>query len=296
MGDVGALRTVRDAAGRMSKTAQWWLIPEDDPSFLSYFARHRRNYVRALREAERPWGSLWSWESKSGSRDLARRLGIPTASTLQGPATITDINWDALPETFVVKPTRGSSNTGVYVLKREESAFRDILRGGVLGREDICRAIADAGALGKLSAASIIVEEALLTPEGHGVNDWKCYAFQGEVPVILQMDRSPSGTRLKYYDESWRGLGRSVHRTAIDPTLTGPVSPAMLLDVAKRVSQEIPVPFARIDLYEHQGRVLLGEITPMPGSTQRFRRATDRAMGQAWERAEAKLLAAATAT
>lgn len=284
-------RIARKKLGEAFHSAGWWLEPEPPPSFLTSYKRYRRSYTEALALSGREWGTLWPWETKMGVRSLAESLGLRTPQLLQGPVAIEDLDWEALPATFVVKPDRGSSKKGVYVLRRRRhSLFLDLIRDREVTCEQINEELHGLARIGMISGESIIAEQALLTEKGAVAFDWKCYAFQGEVGVIWQISRQNGSRKSRMLDADWRDLGnvrRGVERSSPLPT---PQHPDAILDAAVRLSCAVPVPFVRVDLYESEGLVYLGEVTPMPGSAQRFSPALDRQMGKAWARAEALLL------
>lgn len=283
-------RRTRALLGARAESMYWRLVDRPKPSFAHKYAVQRQVYLRALERSGIRRGELWGWETKEGHRAIAEELGLATPRILVGPASIDSLEFASLPDCFVLKPVTGGSGNGVFVLRRDGETYLDLVRGGVsVSEAEVKQEIRELDAAGLISGDAILIEEALLHGQGP-VNDWKVYAFQGETPLVLQIERSPGGRRSSYYDGHWRRLGQvrwSADR-AVD--LPRPQNPEDLLEAASRVSKVLPVPFARIDLYEAGGTVYLGEITAIPGSTQRYSKALDLAMGEAWERAEEQLV------
>lgn len=289
------LHTARRKLGSLLSTASWWLHPEPAPSFLTSYKRYRHSYTEALELAGREWGTLWDWETKLGVRGLAESVGIPTPQLLQGPVPVEGLDWSVLPEAFVIKPDRGASKKGVYVLRRtRQSSFHDLIRDREVSIAQIEKEIQSLARDGVISAKRIIAEQALLREEGAIAFDWKCYAFQGEVSVIWQISRKDGSRRSRMLDGGWRDLGNVRRGLEGSSNLPPPDHPEQILDAALRLSRAVPVPFVRVDLYESDGSVFLGELTPMPGSSQRFSRTLDKAMGEAWARAETQLMLRST--
>jgi hypothetical protein len=54
----------------------------------------------------------------------------------------------------------------------------------------------------------------------------------------------------------------------------------------------VPLPFVRVDLYESDSQVFVGELTPFPGTATEHSPRWDGILGAAWERGEAALRAA----
>lgn len=287
------LRSLRQRLGAILHEGAWWIYPEARPSFLASYKRYRRNYFAALAELAEPWGTLWNWETKLGVRALAASQKILTPEIYQGPMEIGGIDWRQLPPTFVIKPDRGAGKAGVYVLRRRSAEnYTDLIRGRAVTEADVMAELRAASDKGEISGSSIIAEAALLR-EGDGIAfDWKCYAFQGEVALIWQISRGAGERHSRFLDSGWRDLGPVRRGLKVTSTLPPPTMPEAILDAASRLSVAVPAPFVRVDLYEHAGKIYLGEMTPMPGSGQRFTRELDLAMGEAWQRAERRLMVA----
>lgn len=293
-GKVSAVRKLEERmrvfGSASASTAAWWLAPHGTPSFMHKYLAFLRVYEQALALSGLPHGSFWPWENKDEMKSLANSIGVRTPRTFQGPGHITDIDWAVLPDHFVIKPTNSAGGRAVFALKASGAGYWDAIRGRHLSRNEIMNEFLLGGREGQQIANSVIVEQALVDNAGLPAYDWKCYAFQGDVQLVWQISRSPSGRRMKYYDRHFRSLGAARYRTKVTPELPTPTSPSGIISAASRLSKVLPLPFVRVDLYEFEGEVLLGELTPTPGSRQRFMRGLDRAMGQAWERAESALL------
>lgn len=287
--DASQVNHVRQWSGRQLSDLGWWLTPQGTPSFLQQYMRQRRMYSAALELTGASWGALWSWETKTGVKQVAERIGARAPATLQEVIDPADIDWDSLPSNFVVKPNRGASKAGVFVLKRQGKAFYDVLRGSIVTRSEVCSQLLLMGQKGKISTDHFLIEEALLQGK-LPTCEWKMYSFQGEVGIILQIQRTEAGRRTHFWSPMWARIPGARLQTPSDRGLPWPLNPSGLLAVATDASKAVPVPFVRVDLYEHQGEVFLGELTPMPGSRQRFRRSIDLELGRMWETAEAKLL------
>lgn len=280
----------RAELGKWAARAHWRLVDRPQPSFAHRYAVQRQVYFSALLESGLRRGSLWEWETKEGHRAIAEKLGLATPRILSGPVPVEALTFDGLPESFVVKPVIGGSANGVFVLRRAGQGYVDLLNGGaIISQAGIKNQLRELDAAGLISGDAVLVEEALLF--GHTpVHDWKVYSFQGETPLVWQIERSMEVRRSSYYDGAWRRLGHVRWTKDRVTDLPRPRNPEGLLCAAKQIPEELPIPFARIDLYESGGEVYLAEITASPGSTQRYSRELDLIMGEAWERAEAILV------
>lgn len=282
----------RLAAARCAGKVNWWLNPTPQPSFMHFYSSQRRKYLHALEVTGRRWGHLWEWETKLGVRDVAAHIGVRTPRILLGPMNSSELDFSSLPHHFCIKSDLGSSKKGVFVLSRQGKGWRDLLRGGrFVTQEQVLLEIQELGSRGVIDPDRVFVEEALLRDGRALAFDWKVYAFQGQAGLVWQISRTPERRLSKYYDENWQDLGQVRWSKPATPSLPIPGLSTELLEAARKASLAVPVPFVRVDLYEHEGSVYLGELTPMPGSAQRFRHDVDFALGLAWEAADGVLMA-----
>jgi hypothetical protein len=127
-----------------------------------------------------------------------------------------------------------------------------------------------------------LLVEPLLEGGAHGLVDYKFHTFAGKVfAVQVDVDRY-SGHRRNFYDPLWRRMpfGLLYPQAAFD------VPPPSRLREMLAVAEEIGAAFsfARVDLYEVNGREKFGEITFYPGAgLERFRpRDYDARFGAMW--------------
>ncbi len=191
---------------------------------------------------------------------VAQKLGpeylIPLAGVWDSPE---DIDFDALPEIFVLKCNHNSGR-GMYIC--QDKAQMDVekvkagLRRGLqqdyflVGREwpykDIPR--------------KIIGECFLEGPDGNSPEDYKIFCFNGE-PKILSLHRDRfTGHTVDFYDTQWnlldiQRLGRSHAAT--------PFPKPELLEEMLRLSRILTegIPHVRADWYICGGKIYFGELT-----------------------------------
>lgn len=241
---------------------------------------------------------VWGINDKTDTRAWAGRLGVLTPRELGSWASMHQVPWTDLPERFALKPVRGSAESGVRLLVRQdERRYRDLRCDVLVTTSEVIDAHEAATRHGLCSAA-VLAEELVIDARyrtGLPV-DWKCYTFFGSVGLVLARRPRPSRVGWRVFDPTWQPLGPTAYPdhdddAAIDP----PIHAEALLEVASSVSAAIPRPFVRVDLYDTVDGPLLGEVTPEPGGRQAFRRDIDRRLGEMWEEAEARVLARAAA-
>ena len=221
--------------------------------------------------------------------ELARSYGIATPRVIGSWGRIEDVPWDELPEAFVVKSNRGYSGNGVLPLRRHGNAFRFIDSDDEMTPEGIVAHYRKAKGL----AGPYFVEEVLPGTAAVLPDDVKIYGFQGEI-VFAMLRRvtkhaDASSFTYRFLDPEGKDLGQlqEVHRH--DPDIEVPRDLAAMVEAARVLSLAVPVPFVRVDLYQVPDGIMLGEITPLPGSSAGFTLEYDRLLGRMYDEAEGRL-------
>ncbi|MGH3458411.1 ATP-grasp fold amidoligase family protein [Aeromicrobium sp.] len=264
----------------------------DRPSFQVRLHEERR--LRAL-EAElgAPGRSIISG-GKFHVYDFVRSHGVDVPEQTGRWDDPADIPWDDLPGDVVIKSAFGSTSRGVLPLRRVDGGWHVGSKEATVTSEQLTADLAVLAAERK-ARPPFAAEERLYDTSGGPPIDVKIYSFYGEAPVVLlrRVDAGDGGqTTVRLIDDHGADLSGSYiagKGKPTDPTIPVPGALVELVEVAKRVSVAIRVPFSRIDLYDVRGRVVFGEVTPRPGMSGRFAPDLDVALGEAWERAQVRL-------
>ena len=173
-----------------------------------------------------------------------------------------EINFERLPNMFVLKSTNGGGGTGVVICKdnntfniieakkRIEKSMQYNWR---YEREWVYRDI----------KPRIIAEEYMYNEDGSDLVDWKIHCFNGEPKVLFcASDRYTPGEKLKFdwYDMELNHLpvkskGYENANKVIKPFPQW----EEMKEVAKKLSQGMP--YVRVDLYLINNRIYFGELT-----------------------------------
>ncbi len=193
-----------------------------------------------------------------------------------------DIDFDALPEQFVLKCNHDSGGLVVCQDKaalNREQARRKISKALKTNFYDIGREPQYKNIVPK------IICEQFISEGGSVPEDYKIYCFNGKPDVILVCkDRfNKNSHRAKYYffDQDWNFLPLNKGDENIEPPrIAKPAHLNEMLRVAEQLSRDFI--FARIDLYNISGKIYFGEITlsPNSGFDSDITEATDRAFGE----------------
>lgn len=199
---------------------------------------------------------------------VAERVGeqyvIPTLGVWE---RFDDIDFDKLPDKFVLKTTHGGGGSGV-VLCRDKATFdkadaRRRLEASLRG--DIYRSLRE---WPYKDVPKRILAEALLEEGGTGKapRDYKFFVCQGEVKFLkVDYDRFENH-QANYYDPDFNILDFSeeVLKSDHDHPQEMPEGFEQMKQMVETLAKDIP--FARVDLYNINGRHYFGEITFYPAS------------------------------
>lgn len=196
---------------------------------------------------------------------IGKQYIIPTLAVYDKPE---DIEWDKLPNQFVLKTTHSGGSLGVVICK-EKITFdkaKAVKLLNIAMRDDIYKHYREWPY--KDVPKRIIVEQ-YMEEKGHpgDLADYKFFCFNGE-PKFCQVirDRNIKET-IDFYDMDWVlqefvGLN-PVARNGLPP-VARPVHLERMKEVCRKLSQNIP--FVRIDLYVIKDKEYFGEVTFFPAS------------------------------
>ena len=174
-----------------------------------------------------------------------------------------EIDFDALPESFVLKCTHDS---GSIVLvpdktKMDKAAARKKLEKGL--RTDYY--FANKEWPYKNVPRRIIAEPYLTDESGVELKDYKIFNFDGE-PKLIQVDYGRFAEHKRnLYTTDWQYVEASI-RYPTDPNhkIDEPKGLQEMLELAHKLSEGYP--HVRTDFYNIDGKILFGELTLLHGS------------------------------
>lgn len=172
-----------------------------------------------------------------------------------------DIDFDKLPNKFVLKTNHSGGNMGVVICK-DKSKFdkknaKKRLEKSL--RDNIYRFFAEWPYKG---VKKKIFAEELIGNEGEELVDYKFYCFDGYVDsVLVCMDRQIGDPKFYFFDKGWN-LKRYNKRGQMVPegfTIPKPENIDKMFEIAAKISKGIP--HLRVDLYNIDGNIYFGEST-----------------------------------
>ncbi len=206
-----------------------------------------------------------------GSEYVAQVLGVWTSPE--------EIDFDSLPNRFVLKTNHSGGNTGVIIC-HDKSHF------------DICQARHKMAVSLKTDIYPQYrewpyknVEKKIFAEEYLGKNliDYKFYCFDGDVDcVMVCLERQEGESKFYFFDREWNLLRINSRGKAAPKgfTIPKPKNIDRLFELASIMSKGFP--FVRMDFYDIDGKCYFGEYTfyPASGFDPNYLPETDRYFGE----------------
>ena len=259
---------------RILKALEW--IPDEEMIKLQYRIKMGRklDLKNPQRFTEKiQWYKLYYRTSlmtecvdKHAVRDYIRSVGmgeylIPELGVWDRPE---DIEWELLPDSFILKTTNGSESN-VFVKDKQSANKREICakisRWMTQTNINYGREWAYNGVIPRIIAEPIITSE---DQHGQGLDDYKFFCFNGQIKMMwIDYDRFRTHKRVLYDPD---GKPLYVRCTYISPDdFKYPEKEfEELIPIAQKLSKAFP--HARIDLYYVNKKPYFGEITFYSGS------------------------------
>ncbi len=171
-----------------------------------------------------------------------------------------DINFDKLPQQFVMKCTHDSGGLVICKdknklnLKETKKKINKCLKVNYFNcwKEWPYKNV----------KPRIIIEKYMSNSDSEGINDYKFFCFNGKVKLLFiatDRVRENEETKFDFYDENFNHLPiKNGHPNAIIPP-SKPINFEKMKKLAEILSTDIP--HLRVDFYEINGKIYFGELT-----------------------------------
>lgn len=198
---------------------------------------------------------------------VENKIGIEYLIPLYGNwLNFDDIDFDALPDQFVLKCNHDSGGLAICKDKKtfdQENAKKKINKSlkdnfFYIGREYQYKNIIPR-----------IICEKFISDNGNVPMDYKIYCFNGKPDVILvcknRFRNDSHRAQYLYFDQNWNFVPLNKgDELSENPNIEKPKNLDKMLSIARKLSEDFI--FARIDLYNIDGKIYFGEITLTPNS------------------------------
>lgn len=187
---------------------------------------------------------------------------IPTYGVWDSPNSI---DWDKLPQKFVLKTTHAGGSAGVILCKDKSKINKSEII-SKLQKSFMTDSYAISKEWPYKNVQRRIIAEQLLESIGQNeIPDYKWYCFNGEPKYCQVIKDRMSKETIDFFDVDWNHQEFIGLNTKVGNSDVVPQRPELLnvqLSIARKLSKDLP--FSRIDLYEVDGKVYFGEITFFP--------------------------------
>jgi hypothetical protein len=224
------------------------------------------------------------FNTKSYTKQYCQERGIRTAKTLLTTTSVGEIEAFAFPDHFVLKPSEGSTKCTFVMHSGIELLSKRRLR-----LEEIVNAVREHKTLHP--DAGYIVEELNLqrgSAEPIVPVDYKLHVFGGLTRIIHADDRNVFSSRdclyrqQGWFSRNWDPTPARIRQTEEESLdFRRPETLDEMLQIADRIGAECG-DYVRVDLYDTEGGVSLGEVTTFSHMGGGFTEFGDAVLSQAW--------------
>lgn len=191
---------------------------------------------------------------------LGKDYLIPTIGVWED---VNNIDFNSLPDRFVLKTTHDGGGVGVFVVRDRSRLNVEDIKNKIVQSLKTNHYATQREWVYKNINPRIIAEEYKEDETGN-LNDYKFFCFNGEPKVLFyasdRYNKKGESPKFDYYDMNLNHLPVKSHGhdNAKNHLKPFPEFEAMK-DIARKLSKDIP--FVRVDLYKVQGKIYFGELT-----------------------------------
>lgn len=174
-----------------------------------------------------------------------------------------EIDWDRLPERFVLKCNHGSGMNAI--IKDKKDVNYNQLRNNFARWMDINYAF-----LAGFEMHYSVIERKIIIEEYLGgidddIKDYKLMCFNGKVKCsFVCSERHTDGLKVTFFDRDWNLMPFERHYPMSKERIDRPDNYDKMIELAEILAA--PFKFVRVDFYEVNNKVYFGELTFYPGS------------------------------
>lgn len=226
---------------------------------------------------------LWQrrLSNKLNAKEFVQLHGCKTAMLYWHGRDVDQIDFSALPTQYVIRPTRGSGCTGVFIMRNGLNLFDN-------------KHYSDAEILVLLRACvnefpnqHILIEEFLQNEAGayEIPIDYKFFCFNGKIAGISVIKRlGPHTGTCAFFNEHWIPI-EPLTLSYPYPYKSGQTKPRCFDEMVEQVKKlsKIYGIFVRIDFYATSKGAVFGEFTPTPGLGKGFTRYAEKLLTSYWD-------------
>ena len=174
--------------------------------------------------------------------------------------SVDDIDWDSLPQQFVLKNTGDSG--GIVVCKDKSCLDIEAAKAKLVKKSETNYYKYNKEYPYKDLSPRIIAEEYMEDESGYELKDYKFFCFDGEPKYLfVATDRQKKGeeTKFDFFDLDWNHLPVTNGHPNNPLPIDKPQNFNEMIEIAKKLS--VGKTHIRVDLYNIRGKIYFGELT-----------------------------------
>ena len=172
-----------------------------------------------------------------------------------------EIDFDVLPNQFVLKVTHYGGSRGVFIIKDKNTINYSNIENEIekLLKENLYNYSREWPY--KNVKPRIIIEKYMKNEDEEELKDYKLFCFNGKPKIILVCSERFSSSNMceTWFDEDWNLMDIIEGNHRVDKNIKPPQSFKKMKYLASQLSKNIP--FVRIDFYEVNSKIYFGEMT-----------------------------------
>ena len=194
---------------------------------------------------------------------IGKEYIIPTLGVWDSPELI---DWEALPNQFVLKTTNGGGGNGVVICQDKSSLDKTAAANKMKTslKSNIYKTLRE---WPYKNVTKRIIAEELLVPSDGDLKDYKVLCFNGKAKLIeYHSGRFSDNHTQDIYDQEWNltDITQSEYGEISHNMVDKPEFLNEMLDLSEKLAAGIP--HVRVDWYNCENRLYFGEITFFDGS------------------------------
>lgn len=230
------------------------------------------------------WKDVKNWQrklsNKDNAREFAKKHGCRVPQLYWRGRDIDKINFNDLPQQFVLKPTIGHSSKLVFLMNGKCNLLDNL----TYSEEELTKIMANA--LEENPHLEFIAEEFVRSEQGDCKipADYKFHTFNGSIAAINVINRFANKDGfMRAYDEDWNLISEIGTDFPKGPYQDPPVCLQEMIAHAKELSKAYEI-YVRIDFYAADKGAVFGEFTPTPSRGRYFTPEADKLFAKYWDK------------
>ncbi len=213
---------------------QWLKLYDRKPEYISYVDKYEvRKYI---------------------SETIGDEYLIPLIDVYDN---VDDIDWQKLPDQFVLKCTHGSSsniicrNKAKLNIKSTKKQLKKWMNKSWFwfGREWPYKHI----------KPRIICEKYMVDESNYELKDYKFFCFSGEPRLLFVATDRPTDTKFNFYNLDFELINMKQYYQNSNKLISKPKGFEKMIELSKKLSENLP--HVRVDFYDVNGKIYFGELT-----------------------------------